>query len=114
MTNVAIIYYSTYGHISTLVDSVKAGVESVPGVTATVYQVAETLSEEILAKMHAAPKQDHLRSFAAATVLSVGESTHHVFQASRRVETASKNASELRTPREFLLVIAATAYGGAK
>ncbi|RLN47303.1 hypothetical protein BBJ28_00002309 [Nothophytophthora sp. Chile5] len=59
MTNVAIVYYSTYGHISTLVDSVKAGVESVPGVTATIYQVAETLSDEILAKMHAGPKKDY-------------------------------------------------------
>ncbi|KAG6602812.1 NAD(P)H:quinone oxidoreductase, type IV [Phytophthora cinnamomi] len=59
MTNVAIIYYSTYGHIATLAESVKAGVESVPGVTATVYQVAETLSEEILTKMHAPPKKDY-------------------------------------------------------
>ncbi|RLN58134.1 hypothetical protein BBP00_00007149 [Phytophthora kernoviae] len=59
MTNVAIIYYSTYGHIATLADSVKAGVESVPGVKANVYQVQETLSEEILTKMHAPPKKDY-------------------------------------------------------
>ncbi|KAG1709080.1 hypothetical protein DVH05_022713 [Phytophthora capsici] len=46
---------------STLADSVKAGVESVPGVTATVYQIAGTLSEEILSKMHAPPKKDYRR-----------------------------------------------------
>ncbi|RLN47302.1 hypothetical protein BBJ28_00002308 [Nothophytophthora sp. Chile5] len=59
MTNVAIIYYSTYGHIAKLAESVKEGVESVPGVTATIYQVAETLPEEVLSKMHAAPKKDY-------------------------------------------------------
>ncbi|RLN32738.1 hypothetical protein BBJ28_00001970 [Nothophytophthora sp. Chile5] len=59
MTNVAIIYYSTYGHIAKLAESVKEGVESVPGATATIYQVAETLPEEVLSKMYAAPKKDH-------------------------------------------------------
>ncbi|KAF1334016.1 Nad quinone oxidoreductase, partial [Globisporangium splendens] len=59
MTNVAIIYYSTYGHIAKMAEKVKEGVESVAGVTATIYQVPETLSDEILAKMHAAPKKDH-------------------------------------------------------
>ncbi|KUF96829.1 Coatomer subunit epsilon-1 [Phytophthora nicotianae] len=59
MTKIAIIYYSTYGHIATMAESVKKGVESVDGVTAEVYQVQETLSEEILTKMHAPPKKDH-------------------------------------------------------
>ncbi|KAG6603033.1 NAD(P)H:quinone oxidoreductase, type IV [Phytophthora cinnamomi] len=59
MTNIAIIYYSTYGHISTMAESVKEGVEAVEGVTAEIYQVQETLSEEILTKMHAPPKKDH-------------------------------------------------------
>ncbi|KAE9282085.1 hypothetical protein PR003_g27497 [Phytophthora rubi] len=64
MAKIAIIYYSTYGHIATLAESVKEGVESVPGVTAEIYQVPETLPEEVLAKLHAAPKKDH----AIATV----------------------------------------------
>ncbi|KAE8896985.1 hypothetical protein PF005_g8460 [Phytophthora fragariae] len=59
MAKIAIIYYSTYGHIATLAESVKEGVESVPGVTAEIYQVPETLPEEVLAKLHAAPKKDH-------------------------------------------------------
>ncbi|KAL3665542.1 flavodoxin-like fold protein [Phytophthora oleae] len=58
-TNIAIIYYSTYGHAATLAESIKEGVDSVPGVEATIYQFAETLSEEILTKMHAPPKKDH-------------------------------------------------------
>ncbi|CAI5736852.1 unnamed protein product [Hyaloperonospora brassicae] len=59
MTKVAIIYYSTFGHIAKMAESIKSGVESVAGVTADVYQVQETLPEEVLGKMHAPPKQDH-------------------------------------------------------
>jgi NAD(P)H dehydrogenase (quinone) len=58
MTNIAIVYYSTYGHIHTMAESVKEGVEAAGG-TATIYQVAETLPEEVLAKMYAAPKKDY-------------------------------------------------------
>ncbi|KAF4037640.1 NADPH-dependent FMN reductase [Phytophthora infestans] len=59
MATIAIIYYSTYGHIAQLAEAAKKGVESVDGVTAEIYQVQETLSDEILGKMHAAPKKDH-------------------------------------------------------
>jgi NAD(P)H dehydrogenase (quinone) len=57
--NVAIVYYSMYGHAATLAKSIKKGVDSVPGVKATLYLISETLSDEILAKMHAPPKEDH-------------------------------------------------------
>ncbi|KAG6614573.1 NAD(P)H:quinone oxidoreductase, type IV [Phytophthora cinnamomi] len=57
--NIAIVYYSTYGHTATLAESIKEGIESVPGVTATIYQIAETLSDEILTKTHAPPKRDY-------------------------------------------------------
>ncbi|KAG8688015.1 flavodoxin-like fold protein [Ceratobasidium sp. 394] len=52
---VAIIIYSMYGHIAKLAESVKAGVESAGG-TANIHQVAETLPQEILTKMHAPAK----------------------------------------------------------
>jgi multimeric flavodoxin WrbA len=58
MTKIAIIYYSTYGHIAKLAESVKAGVEKA-GATATIYQFQETLPEEVLTKMYAAPKKDY-------------------------------------------------------
>ncbi|KDQ60440.1 benzoquinone reductase [Jaapia argillacea MUCL 33604] len=54
----AIIIYSMYGHIAKLAESVKAGVESAGG-QVQIFQIAETLSDEILAKMHAPAKPDY-------------------------------------------------------
>ncbi len=50
-----VVYYSMYGHIEKLARSVVAGVER-SGATVKLFQVAETLPEEILTKMHAPPK----------------------------------------------------------
>jgi len=55
---IAIIIYSLYGHIAKLAESVKEGVEKAGG-SVTIYQIAETLPQEILAKMHAPPKPDY-------------------------------------------------------
>jgi NAD(P)H dehydrogenase (quinone) len=58
MANIAIVIYSMYHHIATLAEEVKAGVEST-GNKATIYQVAETLPEEVLQKMYAPAKPDY-------------------------------------------------------
>lgn len=55
---VAIIIYSMYGHIAKMAESVKSGVESAGGST-TIYQIAETLPDEVLAKMHAPAKPSY-------------------------------------------------------
>lgn len=52
---VAIIIYSMYGHVAKMAEAVKGGVESAGG-KADIYQVAETLPQEILTLMHAPPK----------------------------------------------------------
>ncbi|KAK6461168.1 flavoprotein-like protein [Scheffersomyces coipomensis] len=54
---VAIIIYSLYHHISTLATEVKEGVEEAGGV-ADIYQVPETLSEDILKILHAPARPD--------------------------------------------------------
>ncbi len=54
---IAIVYYSLYGHIGALAKAIKAGAESHSGdVKVKLYQVKETLSDDILAKMHAPAK----------------------------------------------------------
>ena len=52
MSKIAVIVFSIYGHIAKLTDSIVEGAKST-GATVDVYQIPETLSEEVLAKMHA-------------------------------------------------------------
>lgn len=59
MAKVAIVYYSMYGHVVTLAETIKAAIETVEGVTAEIYQVEETLPAVVLEKMHAPPKRDY-------------------------------------------------------
>ncbi|GLJ32739.1 hypothetical protein SUGI_0659110 [Cryptomeria japonica] len=53
---VYIAYYSMYGHVEKLAQEIKKGAASVEGVEATLWQVPETLPEEVLVKMGATPK----------------------------------------------------------
>ncbi|KAJ9104258.1 hypothetical protein QFC19_004075 [Naganishia cerealis] len=49
---IGVIFYSTYGHIAQLAEKVIEGVRAA-GAEPVVYQIQETLSEEILSKMYA-------------------------------------------------------------
>jgi len=55
---VGIVIYSMYGHIAKLAEEVKLGIESAGG-EAIIYQVPETLPQEVLTKMYAPPKPDY-------------------------------------------------------
>jgi NAD(P)H dehydrogenase (quinone) len=64
---IAIVYYSMYGHVKQLALQIKDGAEAA-GCQVTLLQVAETLPAEVLAKMHAPPKDD--TSIATAEALT--------------------------------------------
>jgi len=55
---VAIVFYSMYGHIKAIAEAEKAGLAKA-GIQADIFQVPETLPQEILTKMHAPPKSDY-------------------------------------------------------
>ena len=55
---VAIIIYSLYHHVATLAEAAKKGVEAAGG-EATIFQVPETLPQDVLDKMHAPAKPDY-------------------------------------------------------
>ncbi|KAK0207893.1 1,4-benzoquinone reductase [Desarmillaria ectypa] len=55
---VAIIIYTMYGHIAKMAEAVKTGIKNGGG-EATIYQIPETLSAEILGKLHAPAKPDY-------------------------------------------------------
>lgn len=48
---VKVIFYSLYGHIFRMAEAVAAGAREVPGAEVELLQVAETLPQEVLAKM---------------------------------------------------------------
>jgi NAD(P)H dehydrogenase (quinone) len=52
-TKISIIFYSMYGHIYKMAQAVEAGAKSVPDTEVSLFQVKETLPDEILAKMGA-------------------------------------------------------------
>ncbi|XP_009405009.2 NAD(P)H dehydrogenase (quinone) FQR1-like [Musa acuminata AAA Group] len=56
VTEIYIVYYSMYGHVEKLAEEIQKGASSVEGVEAKLWQVPETLPEEVLAKMGAPPK----------------------------------------------------------
>jgi len=55
---IAIIYYSMYGHILKLVEAEKKGIEAAGG-KVDIFQIPETLPQEVLTKMHAPPKSEY-------------------------------------------------------
>ncbi|TID16764.1 putative minor allergen alt a 7 protein [Venturia nashicola] len=58
---IAIVYYSMYGHVKTLAEAEKKGIEAAGG-SATLFQLPETLPAEVLAKMHAPPKDESIKT----------------------------------------------------
>jgi len=58
MAKIAIIIYSLYHHVATLAEDVKKGVESVEGAQADIFQVPETLSDDIRKQLGDPPKLD--------------------------------------------------------
>lgn len=54
---IAIVYYSTWGHVRTLALAIQAGIKAAGG-SADLYQVPETLPQEVLTKMYAPAKSE--------------------------------------------------------
>jgi len=55
-----VVFYSMHGHVYKMAQAVKKGIDSVDGCEGILYQVAETLPEEVLAKMQAVPKPENV------------------------------------------------------
>lgn len=55
MAKIAVIYYSTYGHVKAMALKEAEGLKAA-GADVSVFQIPETLPQEVLEKMHAPPK----------------------------------------------------------
>ncbi|XP_022947882.1 probable NAD(P)H dehydrogenase (quinone) FQR1-like 3 isoform X2 [Cucurbita moschata] len=56
-TKIYVVYYSLHGHVGTMARRIQQGANSVQGVEATLWQVPETLSDVVLNKIKAPPKE---------------------------------------------------------
>jgi len=56
---IAIVFYSTWGHVKTLDQAEAKGIKEAGG-ECDLYQIEETLSEEVLKKMYAPPKDESI------------------------------------------------------
>lgn len=65
---IAIVYYSMYGHVRQLAEAEKKGIEQAGG-TADIFQIAETLPQEVLDKMYAPPKPTDIPTISDPTDL---------------------------------------------
>lgn len=53
-----IVYYSMYGHVETIAQEIYKGASSLEGVEATLWQVPETLPDNVLEKTKAPPRNE--------------------------------------------------------
>ncbi|KAF2435654.1 flavo protein WrbA [Tothia fuscella] len=73
---IAIVFYSMYGHVKSLALAEKKGIEvtstdrlRAAGGTCDIYQVNETLPQEVLTKMHAPSKDDSIKILEDPNIL---------------------------------------------
>ncbi len=81
---VNVIFYSMYGHVHALAESVAGGAREVPGSEVGLYQVPETLPAEVLAKMNALESKKRFAHVPLATVDVLAQSHAVIFGAPTR------------------------------
>ena len=78
-TRVHVVYYSMYGHINTMAQAVAEGVRAVEGVEAHLYQVAELVPPEALARAGASAARAAFAEVPVATPDSLLEADAIIF-----------------------------------
>ncbi|KAI9835187.1 MAG: Minor allergen Alt a 7 [Sarea resinae] len=66
---IAIVFYSMYGHVQKLAEAELAGIKAAGG-SADLFQVSETLPEDVLSKMHAPPHDSTIPTIDPKTLES--------------------------------------------
>ncbi len=74
-----IVFYSLYGHVYALAQAVAGGAGEVPGAEVGIYQVSETLSDEILGNMNAIEAKKRFADIPIATADHLAEADAVIF-----------------------------------
>lgn len=76
---VTIIFHSLFGHIWKMAESIARGAESVSGIDVGIFQVQETLGDEILAKMGATDTKKQFSHIPTASLGNLMEADAIIF-----------------------------------
>ncbi len=76
---VNVVFWSLYGHVYQLAETVAEGARTVPGAEVGLFQVAETLSEEILQKMRATETKQQFAHVPVARLENLAEADAVIF-----------------------------------
>ena len=79
MAKVNVIFYSMYGHIYRMAESEAAGAREVSGASVGLFQVPETLPDEVLAKMGAVEPKKAFAHVPVATPDNIAEADAVIF-----------------------------------
>ncbi|WP_050024311.1 NAD(P)H:quinone oxidoreductase [Verrucomicrobium sp. BvORR034] len=88
-TRIKVIFYSLYGHIYHMAEAVAAGAREVPGTEVELLQVAETLSDEIIAKMGATEAKKAFAHIPIADPKTLNEADGILFGTGTRFGSAT-------------------------
>ena len=86
---VKVIFHSVYGHVYRLAEAVAAGAREVSGAEVEVLQVAETLPQEVLAKMGAVEAKKAFAHIPVADPRKLGEADVILFGSGTRFGSAT-------------------------
>lgn len=88
-TKIKIIFHSLYGHVYRLAEALAEGARSVPGTEVQLLQVAETLPDEVLAKMGAVEAKKSFAHIPVAKPADLADADGLLFGSGTRFGSAS-------------------------
>jgi NAD(P)H dehydrogenase (quinone) len=88
-TKIKVIFHSLYGHTYKLAEAIAEGARSVPGVTAEVLQVPETLPDSVLEKMGAKEARKAFAHIPVADSKTLADADGLLFGSGTRYGSAS-------------------------
>jgi NAD(P)H dehydrogenase (quinone) len=88
-TKIKVIFHSLYGHVYQLAEALAEGARSVPGTEVELLQVAETLSDEVIAKMGATEAKKAFAHIPVAKPSDLADADGLLFGSGTRFGSAS-------------------------
>jgi len=88
-TKIKVIFHSLYGHVYQLAEALAEGARSVPGTEVQLLQVAETLPDEVLAKMGAVEAKKAFAHIPVAKPADLADADGLLFGSGTRFGSAS-------------------------